>query len=72
LQCSIDGAAVPARRLNSRTRSVFVSLILSRWRDWLRYRETLRELSRLTDRELDDVGVSRSDIPHVARLHTGL
>jgi uncharacterized protein YjiS (DUF1127 family) len=51
---------------------VFVSLILSRWRDWLRYRETLRELSRLTNRELDDVGVSRSDIPHVARLHTGL
>ncbi len=51
---------------------MFVSLILSRWRGWLRYRETSRELSRLSDRELDDVGVARSDIPGVARLHAGL
>ena len=30
--------------------------------DWARARETRRQLSRLTDRELDDIGLTRSDI----------
>jgi uncharacterized protein YjiS (DUF1127 family) len=33
---------------------------------WRRYREAVRELSQLTDRELDDIGVRRGDIPFVA------
>lgn len=32
-----------------------------------RYRRTVAELSALTDRELDDIGLSRGDIEHVAR-----
>jgi uncharacterized protein YjiS (DUF1127 family) len=33
---------------------------------WKRYNKSLRELSRLGDRELADIGISRSDIPSVA------
>ena len=33
---------------------------------WKDYNSTLRELSLLSDRELADVGISRSDIPRVA------
>ena len=36
------------------------------YRRWRRYDESLRELSRLGDRELADIGVSRSDIPRLA------
>jgi uncharacterized protein YjiS (DUF1127 family) len=45
---------------------MFLSTLLSALHRWLRYRETLRELSRLTDRELHDLGIHRSDIPDVA------
>ena len=33
---------------------------------WKRYNQSLNELSRLGDRELADIGISRSDIPRVA------
>ncbi|HYF56760.1 MAG TPA: DUF1127 domain-containing protein [Salinarimonas sp.] len=46
---------------------MFVTMILARIRAYLRYRETVQELSRLTDRELDDIGLSRSEIDTVAR-----
>ena len=35
-------------------------------RDWKRYNRSVTELSRLGDRELADIGVSRSDIPRLA------
>ena len=34
---------------------------------WRRYRDAMRELSQLTDRELSDIGISRVDIPSIAR-----
>jgi uncharacterized protein YjiS (DUF1127 family) len=51
---------------------MFVSWILSKIRAYLNYRETVSELSRLTDRELDDLGISRFEIDHVARTHAGV
>ena len=33
---------------------------------WRRYNRSLSELNRLADRELADIGISRSDIPRVA------
>jgi uncharacterized protein YjiS (DUF1127 family) len=33
---------------------------------WKRYNQSLSELSRLGDRELADIGISRSDIPRLA------
>ena len=46
---------------------MFVTYILSQIRAYLRYRETVRELSHLDDRELNDLGIVRYDIPNVAR-----
>lgn len=45
---------------------MFITSILSAVHRWLRYRNTLQELSRLTDRELNDLGIRRSDIAGVA------
>jgi uncharacterized protein YjiS (DUF1127 family) len=40
---------------------------LIRWfRTWTRYRRGLRELAQLDDRELADLGISRSEIPDIA------
>jgi uncharacterized protein YjiS (DUF1127 family) len=33
---------------------------------WKRYNASLRELSRLGDRELADIGITRGDIPRIA------
>ena len=41
--------------------------VLSRVRAYLRYRDTVSQLSRLSDRDLADLGISRSDIPGIAR-----
>ena len=34
---------------------------------WRRFRDSVRELSRLSDRELNDLGIGRSDIEDVVR-----
>lgn len=39
-----------------------VSALIARFVDWNDKRRTRKALSMLTDRELDDIGVSRSDL----------
>jgi uncharacterized protein YjiS (DUF1127 family) len=34
---------------------------------WRRYRDSVRELSRLSDRELNDLGIGRADIQTLVR-----
>ena len=34
---------------------------------WRRYRDAVRELSQLTDRELSDIGIRRGDIEDLVR-----
>ncbi len=34
---------------------------------WRRYREAVRELALLSDRELDDIGIRRGDIEYIVR-----
>ncbi|WP_199499966.1 DUF1127 domain-containing protein [Methylovirgula sp. 4M-Z18] len=41
--------------------------LTSKISQWRRYRVSVRELSRLSDRELSDLGLGRSDIQTVAR-----
>ena len=53
--------------VNYQESSTFVSYILSKFRAYLRYRDTVRELSLLSDRELDDLGISRFQIENIAR-----
>jgi uncharacterized protein YjiS (DUF1127 family) len=48
---------------------VFTSVILSKIRAYFRFRETVAELSRLSDRELDDLGINRFEIESIARSH---
>ena len=39
--------------------------------NWRKYRQTVTELGRMSSRELQDLGISRSDIHTVARASVG-
>jgi uncharacterized protein YjiS (DUF1127 family) len=55
----------PVSRERERDKMLTAKLI--RWfRAWTRYRQSLRELAQLDDRELTDIGISRSEIPDIA------
>ena len=41
--------------------------LVKNYRNWRLYRETISELSRLSNRELADLGISRGEIRSVAR-----
>ncbi|MBI1620476.1 DUF1127 domain-containing protein [Aquamicrobium zhengzhouense] len=41
--------------------------LIRNFRNWRRYRDTVNELSRLSNRELHDLGIARGDIPFIAR-----
>lgn len=36
-------------------------------RNWRRYRNTVNELERMSNRELDDLGIARANIRAIAR-----
>ena len=41
--------------------------LIRNYRNWRRYRDTVSQLSRLSNRELSDLGIGRGDIQFVAR-----
>jgi uncharacterized protein YjiS (DUF1127 family) len=41
--------------------------LIRNYRNWRRYRDTVNELSRLSNRELNDLGISRAEIVTVAQ-----
>ena len=45
---------------------MFLTNLIRLVRSWRRYQQSMRELSRLDDRELADIGISRGEIPTVA------
>jgi uncharacterized protein YjiS (DUF1127 family) len=46
--------------------------LVKSYRNWRKYRQTYNELMRLTERELDDLGIRRMDIRTIARESTTL
>jgi len=54
-------AAHPADQLTSRVANAIIS--------WRNRRATRKALAELSDRELDDIGIHRSDIDRVARRY---
>lgn len=44
--------------------------VVRKYNSWVKYRRTVDELSRLSSRELSDLGMSRSDIKFIARQTT--
>jgi uncharacterized protein YjiS (DUF1127 family) len=41
--------------------------LIRNFRNWRRYRDTVNELSRLSNRELNDLGITRGEIHGIAR-----
>jgi uncharacterized protein YjiS (DUF1127 family) len=69
---SYRGLGAPAARSDAGDANLgLLGGIVMRLGGWLgeqrRYRQTVNELSALTDRELEDIGLSRGDIEGVAQ-----
>lgn len=45
----------------------FLKKSLDTWSKWRKYVRTKKELYAMTDRDLLDMGISRCDIPYVAK-----
>jgi uncharacterized protein YjiS (DUF1127 family) len=45
---------------------MLISKLIGWYRMWSRYQHGVRELSQLSDRELADIGVARSEIQGIA------
>ena len=56
----------PAQSRTEGKRTTMFAALVRFIQEWKRYNRSLNELSRLGDRELADIGISRSDIPRVA------
>ncbi len=41
--------------------------VFGSYKMWRNYRRTVNELNSLTNRELNDLGINRGDIPFIAR-----
>ena len=66
------GLSAPATRgAAGDTAGTFFGRLVERMGDWFmeqrRFRQTMNELSALSDRELDDIGLRRSEIHNVAQ-----
>jgi uncharacterized protein YjiS (DUF1127 family) len=62
------GARKAADHLEKKRQTMNIARSFNNWR---KYRETVSELGRMTDRELNDLGIGRADIRRVARTAVG-
>jgi uncharacterized protein YjiS (DUF1127 family) len=68
----ISGSAVPAKNKAMKPGKGLNTMFLSIIRylhSWKRYGQAVQELTNLSDRELADIGITRSDIPRLAWEH---
>jgi uncharacterized protein YjiS (DUF1127 family) len=68
--CSKNNDHRPLRPVICWGNSMFVTYILSKISAYRLYRQTMSELSELSDRELADLGIARLDIARVAHKAT--
>ncbi|POF29397.1 DUF1127 domain-containing protein [Roseibium marinum] len=45
-----------------------IDTVVRKFNNWKRFRQTYDELSNLSNRELDDLGIARTDIARYARM----
>ncbi|PLW76023.1 DUF1127 domain-containing protein [Cohaesibacter celericrescens] len=45
--------------------------VVKNYRQWRHFRDTVDELNRLSNRDLNDLGISRADITAIARDAAG-
>ena len=45
---------------------MILAKLIRLYRAWRNYERSMSELTRLDDRELADIGITRSDIPRIA------
>jgi uncharacterized protein YjiS (DUF1127 family) len=64
INSAYDEPYAPAKPLDPRI-SVWVARLVSMFREWWHRRAVIQELSLMTDRELSDIGLSRSDLARV-------
>jgi uncharacterized protein YjiS (DUF1127 family) len=57
---------LPGGYSGNRKANIMLVAILNFLQSWRRYNASLNELNQLGDRELADIGITRSDIPRVA------
>jgi uncharacterized protein YjiS (DUF1127 family) len=63
-------SSAPAGRLTETTKDKIMNIARS-LTNWRKYRQTITELGRMSDRELNDLGIGRQDIRRVARTAVG-
>ena len=56
-------AVIPGERIGDQDMLTSIARLFNEWK---RYSEARRELSHLSDRELADIGITRSDIDRIA------
>lgn len=61
--------SAPALASGTNTSGVIAAL-RARFAKYMEYRSTIRELDKLSDRELEDIGLARCTIESAARYHT--
>jgi uncharacterized protein YjiS (DUF1127 family) len=66
LICTATAQRQPSLQCNLMEGDMLIANVLGLLRSWRRYNASLRELNQLGDRELSDIGISRSDIPRIA------
>lgn len=49
--------------------TTMINTLIRKYNSWQQYRRTYDELSRLSNRELSDLGIGRGDIDFIARSH---
>jgi uncharacterized protein YjiS (DUF1127 family) len=64
INSAYDEPYVSAKPLDRRI-SVWVARLVSMFREWRHRRAVMQEMSLMTDRELSDIGLSRSDLARV-------